>query len=160
VTKIDFYVLENETRSGLLRFVCQLTEKIYSLGHHVHLHTANSQTAHQLDQLLWNFSELAFLPHQLVGPEHPVDPTAPAPITIGTAGEHSDPQHCEDVLVNLDTEVPVWFSRFSRVTEFVAGNDVERQVARGRYRFYRDRGYNLDMHPIQARAQSTVDEPS
>lgn len=151
MTKVDFYLLENETRNGLLRFACQLTEKIVSLGHRVHLHTANNQTAEHLDQLLWSFSELAFLPHQRVDADHPLDTDHPTPVTIGTVGDHSDPLHCEDVLVNLDAEVPLWFSRFSRVTEFVSGDDAERQSARERYRFYRDRGYNLDMHPINPR---------
>jgi len=150
VTKVDFYVLENDTRSGLLRFACQLTEKVVLLGHQVHLHTANNPTAEQLDKLLWNFSELAFLPHQRFDSKRPLKLSAPVPITIGTAGEQSDPQHCEDVLVNLDSEVPLWFSRFSRVTEFVAGGDADRQAARKRYRFYRDRGYNLDMHQIKS----------
>ena len=151
MTKIDFYLLDNETRNGLLRFVCQLTEKIYALGHRIHLHTANQQTARQLDQLLWTFSELAFLPHQLIDADHPGDTSTHPPITIGCVGEFSDPLHCEDVLVNLSTEVPLWFSRFSRVTEFVAGGEDDRLTARERYRFYRDRGYNLDMHQINPR---------
>jgi DNA polymerase-3 subunit chi len=157
VTKVDFYLLEDQHRRGLLNFACQLTEKIYRLGHRIHLHTTDTQRAQQLDQLLWSFSELAFLPHQRVDAEHPLDPAMDAPITIGIAGENSDPLHCEDVLVNLSNEVPLWFGRFQRVTELVGGDDTDRQAARERYRFYRDRGYNLDTHTITNRP--TQDEP-
>ncbi|MEL0082395.1 MAG: DNA polymerase III subunit chi [Gammaproteobacteria bacterium] len=150
MTKVDFYLLENENRNGLLRFACQLTEKIYGLGHRVHLHTGNSQIAERLDQLLWTFSELAFLPHERVSSEQLTEPAPAAPITIGTAGDASDPLFCEDVLINLSDEVPLWFSRFARVAEFVAGDDQDRTSARERYRFYRDRGYNLDTHQINS----------
>ena len=149
MTKVDFYVLEDDRPGALLPFVCQLTEKIYSLGHHVHLHCASEQMAQKLDQLLWTFSELAFVPHQRVDAKNPPRTGEPAPVSIGMVTEKSDPVHCEDVLVNLGDEVPTWFSRFSRVTEIVAGDTHQRHQARERYRFYRDRGYNLDMHSIK-----------
>ncbi len=149
MTKVDFYVLEDNGPGALLRFACQLTEKVYSLGHQVHLHSANEQMARKLDQSLWTFSELAFIPHQRVDADHPLPAGEPAPVTIGMMTEKMDPVHCEDVLVNLGGEIPTWFSRFSRVAEIVAGDDEQRHQARERYRFYRDRGYNLDMHTIK-----------
>jgi DNA polymerase-3 subunit chi len=48
----------------------------------------------------------------------------------------------------MSTEVPTFFSRFSRVAEIVAGDDDERKTARERFRFYRDRGYQMNTHNL------------
>ena len=151
MTKVDFYVVEENSFAEMMHFVCRLTDKIYRLGHKIHIHTSDDSTTQNINKLLWDYDESAFLPHQIVGP--PIDSTAPrtpveSPITIA---ESLDPHHCEDVLINLGNQVPLWFSRFKRVAEFVGGDEAQREAARQRYRFYRDRGYNLDMHPIKAR---------
>jgi DNA polymerase-3 subunit chi len=46
--------------------------------------------------------------------------------------------------------VPPFFSRFHRVAELVDGDEEQRRQSRERYRFYRDRGYALENHPIKA----------
>ena len=51
-----------------------------------------------------------------------------------------------DTLVNLHPEVPGFFSQFERVIETTGHDDHTRQLARERYRFYKDRGYLLAMH--------------
>ena len=53
-----------------------------------------------------------------------------------------------DVLVNLADQVPLFFSRFTRVAEIVDGDENRKQQARERFRFYRDRGYPLNSHDI------------
>ena len=53
-----------------------------------------------------------------------------------------------DVLINLAGSVPSFFGRFERVAEIVDQSDAQKQVARERYRFYRDRGYALQSHNV------------
>jgi DNA polymerase-3 subunit chi len=50
--------------------------------------------------------------------------------------------------VNLHPESPPSFSRFERLIEIVGTDDDDRQQARGRFRFYRDRGYEIHHHDL------------
>jgi len=51
-------------------------------------------------------------------------------------------------MINLGLEVPPFFSRFERVLEMVDGDAVQRAKSRERYKFYRDRGYELSSHNL------------
>ena len=63
-------------------------------------------------------------------------------------GQDIEPEGSDDVLINLSSEVPSFFSRFSRVVEPVAADDSARAAARERYRYYQDRGYTLNTHKL------------
>jgi len=141
MTKVDFYILENPTAQQ--QFVCRLAEKAWQRGHRVFIHTANVAQSRQLDDLLWTFRDGSFLPHSL-------DDAADADRVSVHIGHSGEPQHHDDVLINLNREVPLFFSRFSRVAEVVAGDEQDKQAGRERFRFYRDRGYPLDSHTINA----------
>ena len=54
----------------------------------------------------------------------------------------------EDVLISLTAQVPEYFSRFQRVAEVVEVSEDTKQLARERFKFYRDRGYALQTHPL------------
>jgi DNA polymerase-3 subunit chi len=54
----------------------------------------------------------------------------------------------DDVLVNLASTVPAFFSRFNRVAELVGNDEAARAAARERYRFYQERGYTLNTHKL------------
>ena len=57
----------------------------------------------------------------------------------------------EDVLVNLTLTPPPFFSRFQRLAEIVPADDTPAQAGRERYRFYRERGYELRAHNLAER---------
>lgn len=94
-----------------------------------------------MDRMLWTFNDQSFVPHARLGEGDP----AINPILIGD-GANAHEEH--DVLVNLATEVPTFFSRFQRLAECVDNDEAIRNASRERYRFYRDRGYPLEMHEI------------
>ena len=74
---------------------------------------------------------------------HRTDPDCP--VLIG----HADaPEGLNQVLINLDMAVPLFFSRFERVVEIVNQDEIQRQQARERFKFYRDRGYDLHTHNL------------
>ena len=54
----------------------------------------------------------------------------------------------DEVLLNLRPEWPPFFSRFQRLIEIVSLDDEDRAAARERYRFYRDRGYEIRTHDL------------
>jgi DNA polymerase-3 subunit chi len=54
----------------------------------------------------------------------------------------------DEVLVNLREQWPACFSRFLRLVEIVGRDEADRQAARERFRFYRDRGYEIRHHDL------------
>ncbi|MDH5350820.1 MAG: DNA polymerase III subunit chi, partial [Betaproteobacteria bacterium] len=45
------------------------------------------------------------------------------------------------------------FERFERLLEVIGRDDADRQQARGRYRYYRERGYPIADHDLAGAAQ-------
>lgn len=99
--------------------------------------------------MMWAYPEDRFLPHALATAEN----SAHAPVRIGhqepSLGkpEEAPESFTEQVLINLGDDVPGFFARFERVAEVVA--HPQRQQARTRYRFYRERGYPLFHHELE-----------
>lgn len=141
MTQVDFYILQDSQPGVRPLFTCRLTEKAFKQGHQVYINAESSQQLKQLDDLLWTFRDGSFLPHAVY--------TAGAgdnlPVLLGHAVEPEGPS---DVLVNLSSELPSFFSRFSRVAELVGGDAAQLDAARERYRFYKDRGYTLNTHNL------------
>jgi len=141
LTRVDFYILEDNGSDARQRFACRLAEKAWQQGNKVYIHTGDPALSSQLDELLWTFSQGSFVPHGL-----DTDPAADeAEIHIGHGDE---PRHHDEVLINLGSEVPLFFSRFQRVAEVIDGDEQNRLQGRERFRFYRDRGYPLESHNI------------
>ena len=140
MTRVDFYILQ-DSRADAGQLTCKLTEKAYKQGRQVYINAASDQQLKQLDDLLWTFRDGSFLPHERYKAEAPGE----QPILLGHAIEPDGPS---DVLVNLANDIPAFFSRFNRVAELVAGDDTQREAARARYRFYKDRGYTLSTYKL------------
>jgi len=141
MTRVDFYILQDSRADARHEFTCKLTEKAYKQGHRVYINTASDQQLKLLDELLWTFRDGSFLPHKCCDAGEPEE----QPILLGHAIE---PDGHDDVLVNLADDIPAFFSRFNRVAELVGGDDTQRESARDRYRFYKDRGYTLNTHKL------------
>jgi len=141
MTEVDFYILKDKAPQAGMQFACRLAEKIFKDGHQVYIKTTSGQQLKQLDDLLWTFRQGSFLPHAVCTSNEP----EATPILLGHAIEPEGPS---DVLVNLAEDIPAFFSRFSRVTELVSGDDTQREMARTRYKFYKDRGYTVRSHQL------------
>jgi DNA polymerase-3 subunit chi len=142
VTQIDFYILSSRSDDARLKLACRIAEKAMQLDKHVYIHTETAAQGRQLDELLWTFSQGSFVPHHLLGEGDTQQPTEPVVIGYGAEPE----QEPWDVLLNLDGTVPEFFSRYARVAEVVDADEQRRELGRQRYRYYRDRGYELNTH--------------
>lgn len=142
MTQVDFYILAERASDDRFGLACRLAEKAWKQGRRVLLHTASADEAQHLDRLLWSYREQSFIPHGRLGEADP----ALNPVLITQTGQEPGEEH--DVLINLDTEVPTFFSRFDRVLECVDNNEAAKQASRNRYRFYREHGYPLETHDI------------
>ncbi len=145
MTRIDFYVTDEAAPDSAMRVACRIAEKAYRQQLPTHIHTVSAEQAAAVDQLLWSFRPEGFIPHELSdGKSNPVDENlAFPPITIGS----EEPQHHEiEVVINLADKVPLFFSRHNRLAEIIDGNG--KAAGRERYKFYKDRGYELNTHRL------------
>ena len=137
MTQIDFYTHVADK----LRVACQLSAKAYAHGLRVTVFCPDAETAQRFDRLLWLAPSTGFVPH--CAPEDPL--AAETPVIVDCRGDNL--LH-EDVLLNLRPEWPPFFGRFQRLVEIVSLDDDDRLAARERYRFYRDRGYEIRTHDL------------
>ncbi|MNC95608.1 DNA polymerase III subunit chi [compost metagenome] len=56
------------------------------------------------------------------------------------------------MLINLRPQQPPYFGRYQRLIEIVSLDDGDRAGARERFRFYRDRGYEIRSHDLRKTA--------
>lgn len=99
--------------------------------------------ADRLDRLLWTHPATGFVPHCRAG--SPLASETPILIT-----DHLGNPAQDECLLNLSDETPSDFSRFEELVEIVSTADADRLPARDRYRYYRDRGYELKNQDISA----------
>lgn len=142
MTRVDFHF----NAADKLRYGCRLVRKIYRAHHKVLVWCDDAVRLAEFDRMLWTFSQHDFIPH--VGA---ADPLAPETPVLLAAEPTETPFH--EVLVNLGSATPPMFSRFDRLIEVVASDEGDREAARGRWRFYRDRGYPLERHDLASEAQ-------
>ncbi len=132
MTKVDFYTGSEDK----LRTACQLSHKAMQNGLRVVLHTADDDTADKLDKLLWHYPATAFIPHCR---SNAAD-AATLPVII--ARDENFPH--SELLISLHDECLTFFSRFERVIEIVGCSADDAQLGRIRFKFYRDRGYEIN----------------
>ena len=141
MTQIDFYT----NVSDKLATACRIVAKGYSVKRRIVVLCPDAPTALHVDRMLWTTPQTGFVPH--CAPDHPL--AAVTPVIVDYAG--AEPVH-DQVLLNLRAEWPPFFGRFERLVEIVSTNDEDRRQARERYRFYRDRGYEIRTHDLQEAA--------
>ena len=144
MTRVDFYLTQTKQRKQVLTTACRLAEKASRQGHHIFIHTDDESQAQQMDELLWTFRQGSFVPHVLI--KAGTQPSVHDKIII--SHDHV-PEFKHDVMINLASSIPDFFSRFARVAEIVSGDESQRSEARQRFKFYRDRGYELNTHKIK-----------
>jgi DNA polymerase-3 subunit chi len=137
MTRIDFY-FEAEDK---LQVACRLSAKATHQKLRVLIYAADEAQAQVIDKMLWTWQSTGFLPHCLT--RSPLAVQTPVLITH----DPEDTPH-DEVLLNLHYEWPPAFSRFQRLVEIVGRYDGDRMAARERFRFYRDRGYEIKSHDL------------
>ena len=142
MTRVDFYILTAD-ESSRDRFACALTGKALCQGRQVYIHTGSRESALLLDDLLWTFRDISFIPHALADDKAGGN----GPVCIGWDG---DSPVSGDVLINLGTDIPASAADFSRVMEIVVTDAASRQQSRDRYRRYRELGFELHSHELES----------
>ena len=146
MTQIDFYThVDNK-----LNIACKLAAKAHAQGLRMAVLCPDAAVAQQFDRMLWTAPALSFVPH--CDAAHALASRTPVVF------DHRDvPSSHDDVLLNLRAEWPQVFSRFQRLIEIVTQDDDDRAAARERFKFYRDRGYEIRTHDLSRNGARTQD---
>lgn len=145
MTRIDFYTGVDDKA----RLAHSIAGKVLARDQHLVIALADEAALTALDKALWTLGATSFVPHcraddALAGR---------TPILLTCADD--PPPNGDQVLLNLRPDPPAFFSRFDRLLEFVGTDSDDIERSRQRFRFYRDRGYEITTHKLDERgAQS------
>jgi DNA polymerase-3 subunit chi len=146
MARIDFH----SNVSDKLEYACRLTRKIWSattIGQPVRniIMVGEKADLKKLDELLWTFSAVDFLPHCFIDDEAAAE--TPIVLTEDFASPALARVPHADVMIHLGMrmpqDVPALVDRFPRIVEVVTVNEAERLAGRERYKAYRDLGHEL-----------------
>jgi DNA polymerase-3 subunit chi len=138
LTSIDFYFNARDR----LEVACRLAGKALQQKKRVLIYAPQADLAQRIDRQLWTNQAVSFIPHCAA-----TDPLAAETLVL-IAVDDVPPAHACEVLLNLSLECPPFFERHERLLEIVAQDDEERAAGRARFKFYRDRGYELRSHDL------------
>ena len=132
MTRIEFFFNVEDK----LQKIAELCGSAVRKGRRLMVYSADAETTVRLEDYLWSSPAIGFLPH--CRPDHALAEVTPIIV------DHQGAQLVhDDVLINLQSGYPPFFSRFRRLIEIVGLDEADRSAARERYRFYRDRGYEI-----------------
>ena len=140
MTSIDFYF----NAPDRLQVACRLAGKAFAQKKKLLIFAPAPETARRIDNMLWTWQQLSFIPH--CAAHDPLAAQTPVLIT----SESAAPPEC-DVLLNLGSECPPFFERYARLLEIVGRDDADRSLGRGRFKFYKERGYAIGTHDLGAK---------
>ena len=131
MTRVEFFFNVEDK----LQKLAELSEKAIAKNVKLLMFVQNNEAATEIQQYLWSLPQ-QFLPNHLASNAL----ASVTPIIIDWKGEQL--LH-DEVLINLQHPQPVFFSRFRRLIEIVGVDEADKVQARIRYKFYRDRGYEI-----------------
>jgi len=146
MARIDFH----SNVSDKLEYACRLTRKIWSAtpeGDPVRniVMVGEKADLQKLNELLWSFSSVDFLPHCFIDDEAAAE--TPIVLTDDFASAALENIPHADVMIHLGMRIPadvaVLVARFPRIVEVVTVNEAERLAGRERYKAYRELGHEL-----------------
>lgn len=140
MSRVDFYILPDDSRHNLQQFACRLTEKAYQQGHRILIKTDNADESRILDNLLWTFNDDTFIPHAVTGSSDNNE----QPVLISHLKE---PENNFQLLINLSSSTDNE-KQFERIAEILNQEATRKQVGRQHYKIYRDLGFELHHHEM------------
>lgn len=133
MTRIDFH----SNVPDKIAYACRLVRKARAAQCKIVMLTADRDQLAVLDEALWTFSELDFLPH--VSADNAL--AAQTSVILCDSDTTDLPHH--QILINLSSRTPAHFARFERMFEIISSDEADRLEGRERYRLYKERGYPL-----------------
>jgi len=131
--QIDFYITEARTESATYPLLAKLISKEYTADSTVLILTRDLAQAKIIDDLLWSFDDISFIPHGIND--------AASPINIS----EQLPDNCPEILINLSSNIPD-SPNCQRIIHIVdATNKIQ---LRSHFKFYKERKYPVQSHKL------------
>ncbi len=136
MTRIDFYFNVTDKQ----QVIADLVQSALRKRRQVTVFVKDETAAGNVSSNLWQNKPEYFIPN--VQSNHLN--FANTPVVIGFQGDDLTRDLMQDdMLINLTTHEPIFFSRFTQLVELVSDDDQDKIAARARFKFYRDRGYEI-----------------
>lgn len=139
MTKVEFFFNVPDK----LAKAAELCERAVAKGRQLMIFTQDDAMSELMRQQLWQLSDTSFLPS--AGPDD--IESQHVSIIVDANGKHL---LRDDILINLQANFPPFFSRFRYLVEMVGMEETDKAAARVRYKFYRDRGYQVKTTNVAA----------
>lgn len=121
-----------------------LCEKAVVKGRQLTFAAADSNLCFQLQDALWQTSPSSFMPLlALHDTQQTVATHFPVHFFLHGAESNGIKLMQDDVLIHFLQETPNYFSRFRYLVELVGCDEQDKVLARNRFKFYRERGYEI-----------------
>ena len=132
MTRIDFYF----NVSNKQQVLADLVQAAVQIRRQVTICVADESSAAMISANLWQQKPESFLPN--VAANHAAAAQTPIVIHWQEMALQKD-----ELLINLRRDQPTFFSRFTHLIELVSDDEQDKIAARARFKFYRDRGYDI-----------------
>ena len=123
-------------------YACRLLRKAVAKGARLVV-TADAPTLARLNQDLWTFSGVDFVPH--CHDSAPDRVVRRSPVVLAESPKASGQTM---TLINLGHQIPTGFDGFGQVIEVIPMEDEDLRLARERWKYYAKAGYKPVMHDI------------
>ena len=136
MTRIDFYfnVLDKQ------KIIADLVQSALKKRRQITIFALDEIAASKVSADLWQIKPEYFLPNVQSNNLH----ASKTPVVVGFQGDDSTHDLMQDdMLINLTAHEPIFFSRFTQLVELVSDDEQDKMAARARFKFYRDRGYEI-----------------
>jgi len=138
--RADFYLIAKPRfREEPLRLVCELARKAYDANLWALVLARDAAQAEQIDELLWDMGDDAYIPHQVAGDDE--DDATPVLIVPPEIDAPLRP-----LVINLRDDAVQ--GSFERVLEVVPADDSARGRLRERWTQYKARGLEVNKHDM------------
>jgi DNA polymerase III subunit chi len=147
MTRIEFYY----NVASKPQLLADLVQAALNKRRQVTILAADALAASQVSSDLWQAKPESFLPNVLANQPQ----AAQTPVLIDWDLKNLSQ---DDMLINLSAQQPSFFSRFTHLIELVGTDEQDKSAARLRYKFYRDRGYEIKNIDIKNIDQARLDK--
>ncbi len=142
-----FYIVNPDSpqssQQGFYDYVVYLCHHFSRQGAKVYVQCRDKNHAEQIAECLWQVEPNEFLAHNLVGE----GPKYGTNIEIGHT--KVKPSWNRQLVINLTDNHTTFAKAFAEVVDFVPCEEKAKQLARERYKLYRQAGYQLQTIEIQ-----------
>lgn len=148
--KVIFYLIEKvkseQSAAALLlpheQLACQMIYQAWKNQQRVLVACNHQKQAEIVDEYLWQWDLNHFVPHNLAG-EGPKN-GSPVEICWPECRSHFS----RHILINLQTSFPDFSVTFNDIVDFVPQDEALKNIARERYKHYKQLGFNIKTIPI------------